>query len=212
MKKISITIAAIALIAFGSYAQTDEADLGTKITFGVKAGANLSNVYDSEGEQFNADAKVGFAGGVFVGIPIGQYLGVQPELLFSQKGFKGSGSLLGSEYNFTRTTDYIDIPLLIAIKPSPYVTILAGPQYSYLLKQKDSFTSSASSVVQEEEFDNDNLRKNILGIVGGLDLNMSNLVIGLRVGWDLTQNHGDGTSSTPRYKNLTYEATVGFRL
>jgi hypothetical protein len=212
MKKTSLIIAAISFIAFGSSAQTSQNDLSNKITFGIKAGANLSNVYDSEGEQFNADAKLGIAAGIFVGIPIGPFFGIQPEVLFSQKGFKGTGSLLGSDYKFTRTTNYIDIPLLIAIKPSPFITILAGPQYSYLLKQKDSFTYSIVSDVQEQTFKNDNIRKNTLGIIGGIDINLSNLVIGARVGWDLTQNNGDGTSTTPRYKNVTYQATVGFRL
>jgi len=212
MKKTILVIASVAFIALGSSAQTMDNDMRSKITFGIKAGANLSNVYDSQGEQFNADAKFGMVAGVFVGIPIGELLGIQPELLFAQKGFKGTGRLLGSDYKFTRTTDYIDIPLLVTIKPSPFITILAGPQYSYLLKQKDSFTYSTFSTVQEQEFKNDNIRKNTFGIIGGVDINVSSFVIGIRAGWDLTQNHGDGTSSTPRYKNVTYQATVGFRL
>ncbi len=63
--------------------------------FGIKAGINVSNVWDSKGQEFTVDPKVGLAGGVFLGIPIGKFLGIQPEILISQKGFKGSGSLLG---------------------------------------------------------------------------------------------------------------------
>ncbi len=192
-------------------AQEDKTDLREKLTFGVKVGANLSNVYDSKAEQFNADAKFGLATGVFVAVPIGKYLGIQPEILFSQKGFKATGTLLGSNYSMTRTTDYIDVPLLIALKPIGFLTLLAGPQYSYLLKQKDVFENSAASIEQTDEFKNDNIRKNTMCFTGGFDVNVNNLVIGARAGWDFKENNGDGTSTTPRYKNVWYQATIGYR-
>ena len=81
------------------------------------------------------------ASGVFLAIPIGTYIGIQPEVLFSQKGFKATGSILGEEYKFTRTTNYIDIPIYLALKPSPFLTIVAGPQFSYLMSRKDYFES-----------------------------------------------------------------------
>lgn len=171
---------------------------------------NYSNIYDDKTEEFNADSKAGFAGGVFVSVPIGMYLGIQPEVLLSQKGFKGKGTLLGSEYELTRTTTYIDIPIQFAFKPSEFLTLLAGPQYSYLIKQKDTFNSSLYSYSQEQEFENDNIRKNIFGIVAGLDINIENIVIGARMAWDVQNNHGDGSSDTPRYKNTWFQGTIGF--
>ncbi|MDD3568547.1 MAG: porin family protein [Bacteroidales bacterium] len=186
-------------------------DKGSSLHFGPKVGLNLSNVYDSEGENFDADAKVGFAAGIFVAIPLGRLLGIQPELLYSQKGFKASGSILGNDYTFTRTLNYLDIPLLVVVKPSEMFSIVAGPQYSYLMSTKDVFENSFLNTEQEEEFDNDNLRKNTLCFLGGFDINLSSIVIGARVGWDLFQNNGDESSTTPRYKNVWYQATVGFR-
>lgn len=205
----------IALVTFSvssSLAQDSKSDFDRdKIFFGLKIGTNFSNVYDSEGENFVADGKFGLAGGVFVSIPIGKFIGIQPEVLFSQKGFKSSGTFLGTEYESTRTTDYIDIPLFLAIKPIKFVTILAGPQYSYLLKQKDKFTGGSLNAVQEEEFSNSNIRKNTFSAIVGADLNIENLVIGVRGAWDLKNNNGDGTSTTPRYKNMWYQASVGLR-
>ncbi len=145
-------------------------------------------------------------------IPLGQYAGVQSEVLFSQKGFKAKGSLLGSSYNLTRTTNFIDIPIYFAIKPLNSLTILAGPQFSYLLKQKDEFENSALSFEQSEVFKNENLRKNILSASLGVNFNLTRTVIGLRASWDLYRNHGDGTSTTPRYKNAWFQATAGYRL
>lgn len=146
-----------------------------------------------------------------MGIPLGSFLGIQPELLYSQKGFKATGTLLGSPYSLTRTTNYLDVPILIALKPIGLITILVGPQYSYLLSQKDVYDNSIMTVVQEQTFKNENIRKNTFGILGGVDINLGNLVIGARVGWDITNNNGDGTSTTPRYKNAYYQATLGYR-
>jgi hypothetical protein len=187
-------------------------DSRSNLHLGAKAGVSYSNVYDSDGEEFDADAKFGFTGGGFLRIPIGSYLGIQPEVLITQKGFKGGGQLLGSRYDFKRTTTYLDIPLLVSIKPIESLTILAGPQYSYLLKEKYEFTSSATSFAQEEEFKQDNIRKNIFGIIGGVDIDLGQIVLSGRMGWDIQKNKGDGTSTTPRYKNVSSQVTIGFKL
>lgn len=184
-------------------------DRRENLKFGVKAGINVSNIWDSQNQEFTADSKVGFAGGIFLGIPIGSFLGLQPEILISQKGFKGSGTLLGSPYSTSRTTTYLDIPLQLQLKPAPFITLLAGPQFSYLLKQKDTYTYGSNSTEQEQEFNNENIRKNILGLVGGVDLIFGHLVLSGRIGRDLQRNNGDGTSLTPRYKNQWMQFTAG---
>lgn len=206
-------IALVTLTVTNSYAQTVTlvTDNRDKLFFGLKVGSNYSNVYDSQGENFVADAKFGLAAGGFVSIPIGTYFGIQPEVLFSQKGYKSTGTFFGSSYSMTRTTDYLDIPILVAFKPIENVTLLFGPQYSYLLKQKDDFTGGTLTSSQEQIYTNDNIRKNTFCLTGGADLNIEHLVIGLRAGWDVQNNNGDGTSTTPRYKNMWYQATVGFR-
>ena len=209
MKKIILIIGAVTTMANFSSAQ--ETDLRERLLFGLKAGVNYSNVYDAQGEEFQADPKLGLAAGAFIVIPIGKYLGIQPEVLYSQKGFKATGRILGGSYEFTRTTSFIDVPLLVSFKPSEFVTLLAGPQYSYLIKQSDVFANSSTSYLQEQEFENDNIRKNILCLTGGADLTLKHIVLGARVGWDIQNNNGDGTASTPRYKNVWYQATVGYR-
>jgi hypothetical protein len=210
MKKLFLVFIATACAVGMSNAQ--EWDSREKITFGPKVGVNISNVYDSEGEDFTADSKVGLAAGAFVTIPLGTYLGIHPEILFSQKGFQASGSILGSGYKFKRTTNYIDLPIFVAVKPTNFLTVVVGPQYSFLVSQKDEFDSALWSTAMEQEFDNDNIRRNMLALVGGVDFNISRFVIGARAGLDMTRNHGDGTSSTPRYKNFWLQGTVGFSI
>ena len=70
MKKAIIMIALVTLSISNSIAQDSTTDNREKLTFGLKVGANYSNVYDSEGEDFVADGKFGLAGGVFVSIDL----------------------------------------------------------------------------------------------------------------------------------------------
>ena len=177
MKKIILALSIALCIATTAEAQDSDTDFRKKFMFGLKAGINYSNVYDSEGEDFEADGKFGAVAGGFFVIPIGKFVGIQPELLFSQKGFQASGSFLGNSYSFKRTTDYIDVPLFFSIKPSKFFSIQVGPQYSYLIKQTDVFKTGFVDINQQTEFENDNIRKNTLCFVAGADININQLSI-----------------------------------
>ncbi|MGE5393422.1 MAG: porin family protein [Candidatus Saccharibacteria bacterium] len=209
MKKMILVIIATTFLINMTIAQEQLLDLRNKVTFGIKGGVNLSNVYDSKQDNFNTNSKLGLTGGVFLGLPLGTYLGLQPEVLYSQRGYKETGSFLKSE--FTRTTNYLDVPVLLAIKPSPVLSILAGPQFSFLLDGKYDFKSNILSGQLTQDFNNEDVRKNTLCLTGGLDLNLENLVLSGRAGWDLKENNNNGSSNTPRYKNVWLQATIGFR-
>ncbi len=211
MKNLILTATLVVSTITFYKAQENQTDFRDKVTIGFKVGLNYSNVYDTQGEEFRTDPKFGLAAGAFLALPIGKYFGIQPEVLFSQKGFHGTGRILNGNYNFTRTTDYIDVPLLFAFKPSEFLTLVAGPQYSYLLRQTDVFKNGTTTIEQQTEFVNDNPRKNTFCVTGGLDLNLKHVVLGARLGWDITNNNGNGTSTTPRYKNVWYQGTIGYR-
>ena len=198
----------VLLMASISFAQdgTDDRD---ELKFGIKAGVNFANVYDEKGDEFVADGKAGLAAGAFVSIPLGKLFGIQPEVMYSQKGFKASGSVLGFGYDYKRTSTYLDIPLLLQVKPSSYFTILAGPQFSYLLETKNEFNGASSTV--EEEINNENYKKGVIGAVVGADFNYENFVLGTRFGWDLSKSDADGNTNTPRYKNKVIQVTLGYR-
>ncbi len=202
----------ILLVVINAKAQTKlTTESRNEISLGLRVGANYSNVYDSEGQDFVANGKFGFTAGGFIVIPLGEVFGLQPEVLYSQKGFKSSGTFLGTAYSMTRTTDFIDVPIFFSIKPDKKISLLFGPQFSYLMKQKDAFTGGMLNSNQKEQFDNSNLRKNILGLTGGADINIAFFVIGIRAGWDVKNNDGDRNTTTPRYKNMWYQATIGYK-
>lgn len=190
----------------------DDMDLRDQVGFGLKAGINSSNLYDTKSENFTHDPKLGLAFGGFLSIPLGKVIGFQPELMYSQKGYKGSGNILVADYDYTRKTDYIDVPLQLQIKPAPFLTLLVGPQYSFLISKGIDFDAGSISVNQQNDIENNDIRKNTLGAVAGLDLNFSRVVLSGRFAWDLQHNDGDGTSTSPRYKNVVIQATLGVRL
>ncbi len=210
MKKLSSSIYLIVILFMVNTVFSQQEDMRGKFNFGLKAGANFSNVWDSNAEDFSADGKFGFAGGVFATIPFGDLLGVQPEIMFSQKGYQSSGSVFGMPYSMKRTSNYLEIPLLLAIRPIPAVSILIGPQFSFLLSQKDEFTAGTFTDEQEETFDT-NIRKNRLGMHAGLDINFNHIVISPRAAIDFQDNKKDGSSEDPRYKLFYFQLTVGYR-
>lgn len=210
MKKLtrSIYLIAILLMAQSTFAQQE--DMREQFNFGLKAGANLSNVWDSKAEDFSAQPKFGFAGGLFATLPLGKLLAIQPEVMFSQKGYRSTGTMFGIPYEMRRTSNYLDIPLLLAIRPVPAVSFLIGPQFSFLLSQRDQFTAGAFSNEQEKTFDT-NIRKYRLGMHVGLDLNFNHFVISPRAAIDFLDNKKDGSSTDPRYKLFYIQLTFGYR-
>lgn len=208
----TITAVAALLLTTAGFAQNDPiktADTRSDFKFGFKAGINISNVYDEEGDDFVADNKTGFAGGMFLSIPITQFIGFQPEVLYSEKGFEAKGSTILGDYEYKRTTTYLDIPLQLQIKPIESLTFLVGPQYSYLLETKNEFNGSTTTT-QEDDINADNYKKNIFGFVVGADVNIQSFMISARAGWDISKSDVDGDDTKPRYKNQVFQLTLGY--
>ena len=61
MKKLILMLALMSCVAVQIQAQ----GLRNRSQFGVKVGVNYANVYDSRGEKFNAEGRLGVAGGFF---------------------------------------------------------------------------------------------------------------------------------------------------
>lgn len=215
MKKNILVLAA--LLLSGAYANAQQTvtpsaanDNRDQFGFGIKGGVNFANVYDEEGEDFVADGRTGWFAGAFVSVPLGTLFGIQPEVMYSTKGFKARGNVLGLPYSFERETAYLDIPLQLQIKPAKCLTLLVGPQFSYLLETKDRFNDGLITNVQQQEINGDNYKKNTLGIVGGVEAHYNGFLITARGAFDLTESDRDGNSYTPRYRNYLIQLGVGY--
>lgn len=144
------------LVAYTSHGQLIPTRL---LTLGIKAGTNYTNAYDLTNEYFRSDAKSGLTAGVFFPISLGRTIGIQPEVLFSQKGIRASGQLLGTAFAMKRTSSYLDFPVMIAFRPMQLVSFFGGIQFSYFLKQDDQWIESDASSSQERALATNNVRK-----------------------------------------------------
>lgn len=205
-------IPALVLLSATAVAQTTTSttnepynmDAREELKVGIKAGINYSNVYSESGDDYVADGKVGFAGGVFVSIPLNQLIGIQPELLYSQKGFKTEGTFFDGKV----TSNHLDLPVHLQIKPTENISLLVGPQLSYLLSTK--YEIDGLSLVDEEDLEDENNRATF-GISAGVDFTVQNFLISARGSWDLSKFNKDNTTSDINYKNQLFQITLGYR-
>ncbi len=177
---------------------------------GIKGGLSAATMVKSGDNKYSTDPLFGFnAGGILI-LPLGRVIALQPEVLYSQKGYHAMGSGLLGDYDYRRTLNFLDIPLLLRLNLSKELGIVAGPQYSYLLSTHTNFKNGSASYQETVKNENDNIRKNIFGGVIGADLNLGdNFFLYGRYTIDFKNNNGDGSSSTPAYKNQTIQVGAG---
>ncbi|CAN5244325.1 hypothetical protein BH11BAC5_BH11BAC5_08070 [soil metagenome] len=185
----------------------------TGVRVGVRAGINSSNMKKSGNKDidFSTGAKTGFNAALFLEIPIIPEISIQPELQFSQKGYKAKGTYASAPYEYKQTSNFIEVPLLAKFKPTQNFGLIIGPQFSFLTSTKTKVTVANTSHENLVDTDNSNLRKNILGGVIGLEASSGPVIFDLRYSLDFQKNNGDGTSTTPSYKNQVIALSVGFR-
>jgi hypothetical protein len=199
------------LICFLSLSAFAQSDLVPHI--GLKGGLSIATIIKSGDNNFSSDALLGFNGGVVIQLPLTKYIALQPEVLYSQKGYHAMGSSIVGDYDYRRYLNFLDIPLLLRINASRSFGIVIGPQYSYLLSTHTKFKSANAAYEQDVNNDNDNITKNIFGGVLGADINVNrNLFLYGRYTIDFKSNNGDGTSSTPEYKNQVFQVGLGVLL
>ncbi|RIJ37237.1 porin family protein [Pontibacter oryzae] len=137
MKKVIFTLA-IALVSF--------ATAQAQATFGVRGGANISNLSGDLRDEDRFENKVDFHAGIILNFPVVEnFFSIQPELLYSKKGFKSNDeeftNLLLQERRREGKVNYnyLDLPVLAHINAGP-IYFEAGPQASYLLSVNNETT------------------------------------------------------------------------
>jgi len=122
MKKLLVLLV---LLGLGSmvYAQG--------ISFGLNGGLNIPKVTGADVSVYldNLKSNNGIVAGAYVSIGLLPNISIQPEMLYSQKGFKTSYDFYGERHEQTLRINYMEIPVLAKLSfgaiIKPYV--LAGP-------------------------------------------------------------------------------------
>ena len=185
MKKTAIVAAALLAMAAVSSVQAQSVRLG------LRAGANYSNLAGNIKNQDTYNNKVGFLGGVMLNVPLIQdgFLSLQPEVLYSQKGFENKPteySVLGLPGTMQKREgqvnyNYLDVPLLLKVRAAGLV-LEAGPQYSYLLSANNqtkvtttpAFGGTPTTSESQNKTDVSGLNRNELGYLAGVGYEAEN--------------------------------------
>ena len=183
MKKTAFILAGLLATAAISSAQAQG------IRLGLRAGANYSNLAGNVQNQDTYNNKIGFLGGVMLNVPIIQdgFLSLQPEILYSQKGFENKPTeftgLLGAKQKREGKVNYnyLDVPVLLKVRAAGLI-FEAGPQYSYLLSANNetkttttpALGGSPTTAESQNKTDVSGFNRNELGYLAGVGYEASN--------------------------------------
>jgi hypothetical protein len=113
--------------------------LRAQVSIIPKAGVSFANVALDDDNFFNDDKKTltGFTGGLGLNFALteDEFLSIQPELLYVQKGFAAESSGT-ADYNLKYKLDYLELPILLQIGFGSDVVrgyVNMGPSIGYLL-------------------------------------------------------------------------------
>ncbi len=181
-------------------------------SLGGRVGVNFSNIIKTGDSDFKTDFKPGVHAGLTLDIPLVDRLSFAPELMYSQKGYKTNGSsLLGGDYDYSVTSHFVEVPILLKIKAASGFNIHLGPQISFLTSTTESFKTGSDEYRKERKEENDKLKKSILGGVIGAGFNIGTKTsLVARYALDFQKNNEDGTSEVPLYKNQVIQLGLGF--
>ncbi|KUG06349.1 porin family protein [Solirubrum puertoriconensis] len=192
------------------------------IRFGVKAGANYSNLAGDVVDEDRYESKFGVHGGLMlnVGLVDDGFLSLQPEILFSQKGFKYADrdvTIGNDRLRFTGklTYNYLDVPVLLKINAGG-LFFEAGPQFGYLLSASDDIEVTRNGQTQtssQNYSDLDDVKRTEVGYAAGLGFQAkSGPMIGLRYNGSFTDFADDGYQGDEfrNARNSVFLLSVGF--
>ncbi len=166
---------------------------------GVKGGLNYSDLIVTSTvdslDNSNLRSKAGYNFGCFVNVPFSENLGMQVDMLLSNKGYRKESD--GATYN--ESLNYINWPVMFYYRPTQKLDIEIGPEFGLLITADDIIKS----------FD--------LGIDVGVRYYISELFdvalrynMGLPFGFKSQKSYLGDISGT--YANSTFQLTVGFNL
>jgi len=120
------------------------------LDLGLKVGANFATINDATG----GSSKTGFVVGAFAGAKLGDKMGIQADLLYSQQG---ADFELGDI-----DLSYVNIPVVLKYFVTERIHVHAGPQFGFVVA--DNVSKVINNLVEAESFD-------LTGVIGlGLDL------------------------------------------
>lgn len=197
---IVLSIVLLTLTTSSAYAQ-----LFQSIHLGVKAGGEFDKI---SGRSFTGKFNTGFTGGAYAELNFNSQWGIQPELLFTQTMSQTTddfNQIYGGVSGTTVQNNYINVPILLAFKPAPELSILLGPQYGFLVAQTTQLLPAGGQFPSQNAFEKSNL-----SVVFGGQLNLGKFKVGARYSWGVISLNAVNNSDD--WKTQGASIYLGYRL
>ncbi|AZA54890.1 porin family protein [Chryseobacterium sp. G0201] len=208
MKKLILGLAiTVSTIAFAQKTASK-----SPVTFGLKAGMNISSI-SKDGGLENQGSKIGFNAGAFANIPVAASFSIQPELLYSQYGDKYDQKVLGKTLSFGRHLDYIAIPVMVQYTALPNLYLEAGPEFGFLVSAKNKAKNESSNEVIAQS---GNYKDQLSGFNLGLGIGAGyyftpNIGVTARYVAGLTDIAKNKVSGTDAIKNNVFQVGLAYK-
>lgn len=180
-----------------------------RVELGIKAGLNYNSLLYNN-NAFDNESKIGYVGGFFISAGINKVIGGKAEALISQKSFSGSSTVDSTDYIYTRNACYIDFPLLLQIKPTKWLGLVGGVQYTALVFKGDAVETNNAETSQRLLTENKNVASSNLGACAGVEITFKRIWVWGRYNVDFDHNNGNGTRTIPAYRNQVVQIGVGY--
>ncbi len=158
---------------------------------GVKIGLNLANVGGDDVEN-EPDSKIGLAVGGFFTYSLTDKIAIQPEIYYSQKGFKIEETELGMTVKVTTALNYLEIPILGVYSVSKDISVFAGPSIGLYMngemkaEMSGEFMGESFNESETEEIKSEDITSPEFGLVVGGAYSFGKISIGARYSMGLT--------------------------
>lgn len=177
------------------------------LTWGLKAGVNVSDFYGDDINQ--TDARENFSGGILLNYRFNEYWALQPEVIFNIKGADLESGLTGENGSAEYEVGYLNIPVLAKfyipagslLSPNLY----AGPEVGFKL-YADSNNNDINDELKDAEFG--------IAFGAGLDFNLGSdptdfiRTIGLDLRYSLGLTDVFDTPPEPEARNSVFLAAL----
>jgi hypothetical protein len=187
--------------------------------FGIKGGMNISRIAGPDAVG-SSDSHLGFHMGALIQYNLMKSLVLQPELLYTEKGYnyKYSEEFTNIDYSVHNSFDYIEVPVLIKLNVAvediqfqPYL----GPAVSYLIngkqKEKLSMVDSGTTVTHENDVA-DQINKLAFGFAVGAEFVIQKrFIFGGRYNFGLSNVYKDNLDGQgPDVQNGVFMVSLGY--
>lgn len=199
-----------------------------QVKYGIRAGSNFANWQGDAINSINSIVKVtngyldtkgrtGFFAGGYVNVPIAKGISIEPGLQYSQKGYAINGDIevpalkfLGANASAQVQSHYIDVPLLLRAEVAKGLSVYAGPQVAYLVKNNLRLDAGVLgiSLLRRNLDITDQFKRLDMGIAAGITYKLAN-GFHVQAGYDYGLSRVDANGNFKSY-NRVIKVGVGF--